>query len=766
MWSSEGAAAQAARDAASNALTDWNAFYTDTIRPAYRFIGAFVVVMVVLYVASALSSRFFVRVDAVAWPERPRRCAQALGNALIVAAATLLPLYGMFHLFQAATVQRWWSWGVLIAAATLFTALCVWAYFTTTDWWAFWKDWWLPATTIAAIVGVTVLVTAYLLGAMNLDTPWRRLTLTYLALAALGIVIIAASVGQGCRLEVGVQNSKSDQDAPATAYLLGRLRTLGKEQTQGISASDVSSLATSLGSLGQQDLSGIPGNQVAATLMRVWSAVRPDLTWRAQITIADGNRVAMRLLRNGRLARASIFSRNDLGLSVVPEDQTAEPAAHRAWAQLLTGAAAFIITELSLVHPLLRRGLCGATEWRSVALQVIGSSVSLGEHEDANALLSQAANMDPGNAIARYEYIRRLDKQLKVPYDVDILDVYEDLRREALTDPRPRWVDAALRRRYLTGPKPRPGWESLYMSVLYRAANAALGVCATSQDDYGERLKRAAAYAVELETACRNYISQHPRLDDEVAAKARRLIPFAQIIQDTVAVVQQDRVPWMGDEVFVSPIVAYKAARLKAHALARLPREDPRREEIAQALIRELTFATGTDEAKDRARTNPDLSSVRYDDLCAGLVGMPPGFLDFEPFRPFRKKLTKVDLTTAARFAQATRTSDQRREAARHLAVPAAQIEELHEIAALGALHPALDNADMLRLLAVLGVKSPSALREQVATGARVTLFREQLTRAAGQRGLESVPAVRSPQEWLAAARSPAWPIWRRLHRR
>ncbi|GAA1971351.1 hypothetical protein [Catenulispora subtropica] len=724
-------AAGAAHEAASKAISDWDTFYDGTLQPAFRFIGAFLVIAVALAIASALTSRFFVRVDAVVWPGPAQRCARALGSVLILGAAALLPFYGMFQPFQAADVEGWWSWGVLATVGTLFAGLCVWAYFSTTDWRHFAKDWWLPPAVVAAIIGVAVLATSVLLGAMGEDTPWRRLCITYVALLALGIVITATSSGQRCRLEVGVQDADGRPYASATGYLLGRLRTLGKEQTRGIDMSDLSSLPTSLSSLEQQDLSGIPGNQVAATLMRFWATLRPDLTWRAQITFVDDDRLAMRLLRNGRLARASIFSRSDLGLNPLAEDGSADGTSKNlAKAQLLTGAAAFIVTELSHVHPSLEEGLCGATEWRSVTLQVIATSTSLARHEDASALLRKASNMDPGNAIARYEYVRRLEEQLHEPYDATILGMYEALRDEA-------YAGGCLKR----------GWGSLYLSALYRASNATLRRCVRGGKYDPFDGERADGYAEELERACKVVLTR-PRPDDEIAAKARSLLPFAQKVRSIVTVLNDG--PWSESGGMASPVLAYNSACLNAHAIACLPPTDARKHQIEVALIRDLAFATGTEEAKRRAQTDPDLSSVRGDERFMGLVKHPSDFVGFGPFAPFRAQLTTAGLTTPARFARATRTGSQRQQTALYLATLPATIDRLHGIAALGEVHPDFDDADMLRLLTGLGVESPSQLRERMATDAA---FPENLKDAAVEQGLEYSPGVQRLFTWMAAVR-------------
>jgi hypothetical protein len=608
---------------------DWDTFYADRIEPAYRLLGAFAVALAVLFTLSSLTARLMVRVHAQAWPGAPRRCARWLSLVLITGLTAIFPIYPMFKPFTEHDVVPWVCVAVALAVLLLFAVLWWWAYQAVAEQgeadaarrrpaadpkWArsrFRSDWWPPPVALG-----TVAALGAVLWFTGLSTPYPRLLLAYGVLIAFGIIITATAFGQNCRLQVATATKEGSEDAAAKDYLLGRLQTLGTEQTHGL---DASAGGTPLSSLPSQDLSGLPSGALVSTIARIMFALRPDLTWRAQVTLVDANRVAMSLARNGRLAFTGVFSRSDMGLAAPPADPAgAAAAAEVARAQLLTGAAAFILVQLSSVHPELREALCGATQWQSVALQVIGSSVSLSQGENPAALLRTAANLDPGNATAHFRYLRALDDRLKTaPYDATVLAMYKDAKDRVPLDAKSM---------------PKPGWESLYLEILYYASAAALDRCvrlrAQAKDVHGSVEDARDDFIRPLQSACAE-LSQDWTAGPDVgkAVTAQALAPLAANFGQIADALQNDlttSLEHLEDVSFVSPLTAYNDACLKAQALPTPWLGAAEKERVTDAAVRDLTFALSTDDTKTSARSDDYLVALRANKDFVGLAGETP----------------------------------------------------------------------------------------------------------------------------------------------
>jgi hypothetical protein len=626
---------------------DWDTFYADRIEPAYRLLGAFAVALVVFFTVSSLTARSMVRVHAQAWPRAPRRCAQWLSLVLITGLTAIFPIYPMFKPFTEQDVVPGVCVAAILGVMALFALVWWWAHQAAVEQgeadaarrsppgdpkWArsrFRADWWPPPAAIGIVFAIGAV-----LWFTGLSAPYPRLLLAYGVLIAFGVIITATAFGQNCRVQVAAAAKDGSQDAAAKDYLLGRLQTLGTEQTHGLNAS---AGGTQLSSLQSQDLSGLPSGSLISTIARIMFALRPDLTWRAQVTVVDPNRVAMSLARNGRLAFTGVFSRSDMGLAPPPSDATAAAAAADvARAQLLTGAAAFILVQLSSVHPELREALCGATQWQSVALQVIGSSVSLSKGEDPAALLRTATNLDPGNATAHFRYLRVLDDQLKTaPYDAAVLAMYQDAKGKVPVD------DHAM---------PKPGWESLYLEILYYASAAALDRCVKLRargEDIAQCVDNARDDFIRpLQTVCAA-LSQDWTAGPEVgsAVTAQSLAPLAanfERIANTLRSDATDVYADIGDASFASPMSAYNDACLKALALPIPWLSTATKEQATDAALRDLAFALSTDDSKKSAQTDDYLVSLRDDQDFIGLAGAPP---KPKPRLPDVKKLLPHFLT-------------------------------------------------------------------------------------------------------------------------
>jgi hypothetical protein len=290
-------------------------------------------------------------------------------------------------------------------------------------------------------------------------------------------------------------------------------------------------------------------------------------------------------------------------------------AAEIAHAQLLTGAASFILVQLSSVHPDLRDGLCGATQWQSVALQVIASSVSLSQGEDTAALLRTAANLDPDNGLARFNYIRLLDDRFKTaPYDAAVLAMYED---------------AMARASLAAGAKPKPGWESLYLEILYNAAAAALDRCvrepAPRSHALAHYLRQARAFIDPLTAACTALSADWTAgPEDATAATARALAPLAENLRNIADVLETGEMPDSAGTGgtgprFATPTMAYNDACLNALALGRA--RGAGAASLTETALSDLAFALSSGDSRKVARADVFLAALRADERFTGLVG-------------------------------------------------------------------------------------------------------------------------------------------------
>lgn len=611
---------------------NWNDFYSSRVEIVYRLLGAFAVLAVALLLLSSLMSRWLVKVDAVAWPQPHRRCARAFSTILIVGVSALVPIYPMFKPFMASDFPGWLAALVLVAAAMVFIFLWFMSYrrLAATHFAEckqglfrrfFFGDW-LPL--VIALLATTLVTVALWLFWWNQAYP--RLLLASSVAIALTVVITAVSYGQNCRLQVQALSTTGQSEEQSTDFFLARIQTLGRERNQGMTASSASSAMTSLLS---QDLSTIPAGPIMGTVARIVFALRPDMTWRAQLTRFDDSRVSMRLSRNGRLAATTIFSRADLGLAPVNAgsaggDAAAKksgPTVDQAGAQLVTGAAAFVLLHLSTVYPEYRRGLCGATNWKSVTLEAIAQSEALSVGEDCPSLLRIALDLDPGNGRARYGYISRRAGDLPegASYDKIRIDMFRDLKRRAL----------ARKERASEPDMPKFGWEELYLGILSGTSVKHINQCLVQLHAAGDKkadrgsVTEAAEAASAFTDRCRTVIDGEadeqlccaiPKedclypLEDAKFATARRLLPYAKHFEEFAQVLDNGRMARKCEyDPYESPGLAYDFATLGALVVDRLRRDGEGFAELADELFNYLAFAVGTEKAKHAARVDETL---------------------------------------------------------------------------------------------------------------------------------------------------------------
>jgi hypothetical protein len=755
------AAAAEAPSPAPSAIGNWNQFYATHVEAAYRFLGGFLAIFAVLYVLSGLTSSFFVPAKALEWRPVPLAITRFLGGLLIVATAAFLPIYAMFKVFTPGGTATTCALITLLVLFAGIAALFAWSQTGSgrreTE----------RRTRRERLIGAVrawpqflgslglVFAASVILWFAGLNQPYPRLLISYAVLAALGVITTAVSFGQNCRIQVDAKASqgKGERDAAATEYLLARLQTVGLEQPRDL---DVVRPSKALGELASSDLSATPAGQIVGTLARIGFALRPGLTWRAVVTIVDDERLAMALSRNGRLVATAVFSRQDVGLRAVDADDPASVS--RARAQLLTGAAAFVLLELADVYPKHRAGLYGATQWLGVVLEVIASSKSLSDTEDVYELIRRATNLDPENLEAQFIYIRLMMQKYTGSPLAEAIAVRQDELRDLIVSPsRPAYEINA-------------GDEGLALRILYYSVSDWLTLAVSKP--LHERLDALSHARSSLERL-KVHVESGAKAWSGLAKSVRRQLKNLELLTEVLQNRTLAQRPFSAANP-VSPVLAYNYACYESQRLAEIRRlgavsrstlgqaemldqvELPDETEVLDLLIGDLAFALSTEETKDSARQDPFFAPVRDEqrflDLLYSTPAAPRAFLGLKPFAGYAGALGVAGLDTAVRFAAANATPEQRGETVKYLQTLPATVERMYQLATIGGLDRELGEPCMLYLLMELGIRSPEDLQQRVAMGEGK--FVGELRSLAARCGLAGMSAVAAPDGWLKAVKA------------
>jgi hypothetical protein len=225
---------------------------------------------------------------------------------------------------------------------------------------------------------------------------------------------------------VQVKKGKDD-DASGTAYLLARLQELGTSPPEGLKTPQ----QVDVESLPAEALKSLPGGRVATALKELINVLLPATPWRAIVEKADdASSVVVTVTRNGSVVRTALVDAGRFlptsagdspGASSGAENDKKDSATTKADAgDLLTAAAAVVLTELSRVHVQLTKGLCGATGWESVAAHVVATKppATPGGPDLRRELLAYAVQTDPSNALAQMAYANLQAENASTPGDL------------------------------------------------------------------------------------------------------------------------------------------------------------------------------------------------------------------------------------------------------------------------------------------------------------------------------------------------------------
>ncbi|WP_069170555.1 hypothetical protein [Streptomyces griseus] len=791
----------AVRPAASAVLAfstgKWDDFYTTWFVPTGQLLIPMVVAAVVLVAVAGLITRFMVDRNAKPWSPAERSIWSVIGSVALLADAAFLAIYPMFRPFRDGT---WVTWAFSLALALPGVALVLRASQTGTC-----------ATEMRSGLGRSlgragrglpqasfwVLMSVWA-GLVSCFFSWgshNRLAVAYVAMAVLGVTAVAAALGQGLRVQVEAQAGDGTTDAAAVDYTLARLQSLGTQEPDAmgfVRANDVSKLLSS-------DLSAIPAGALASATARVLYAIRPGLTWRARLTLVDVNRVTATLTRNGLHVRTVVISRRNLGLPhLVPADESAtggggpragmaaraespdaraaellEEQRGRARAQLLTGAAAFILVELAFRHDRLAAGLAGAKDWKSVARQVIANEPGLMEDSEVRlALLKAAITRDPKNALARCDYV--LERYSQADKTIANRVRFSELLGALLAATEVQESSGSV--------KVVPGCEMIRLRILFaRTAmriNAYLMARAVGEyrirevcAEYRLDMKESGRVARILESDCRDYVRigssqglrQYAEYMRPVAESMASLAEFLSVEWQR----NSSRGAWDWSvprelDAFPSPSLAQNYAALGSvaddHSLPRGELWD-----VFEYLA--FSFSPGP-AGRGALREDPSFwTSLRHenfrDSVQSAVGGGETGILDIPPFLQYGEKLACIGITSFEEFRR--RVSEAGIEVmAEYLGVPVMVVRHLVCVADLSAVHDDLASPDVVRVLLQEGVNSPDELRRRTCADENGLVKR--LVAAAEDHGLTDRAAFARPGAWVltvldqCAAARPARP--------
>jgi len=397
----------------------WDAFYWHWVHPVIHFGTPTLVVLAVLMTLAVVVTPLVVRVSTPG--TRSADSESALSGAYWLGVICLL-----FSAIEATIVfplsrhVRWArpeSWAAVASIGLIFVALMVVALLFTVD---------RPRLHGLRYGSMAALILIAGLAPSIGRSHWPGLSgkpaaVTYAAvLAALGILIVAGARGIRIGLLIQGHDKTGADDAGLGAFVRARLYSLGSQEPKGIlvtQQTDTSTLPS--GALGL-----IPAGTLAKLVALFLSLFTPPTPWRVDVTEQIDGSIVIAVRRNGRVADATVIRPSSLELpskqanggdgGADAGDSTpaagADPSGSGSagsgaggdWtAELRTAAATFTLLVLSRCYYHLRAGLCGATEWRSVALQVIASDPACQlSAEDKHAVLVHAVADDRENKAA------------------------------------------------------------------------------------------------------------------------------------------------------------------------------------------------------------------------------------------------------------------------------------------------------------------------------------------------------------------------------
>lgn len=338
--------------------------------------------------------------------------------------------------------------------------------------------WWAWAAAVAGVAAVAaVVLSARALGAPGTVAAGLVAAGSLVAgsvLAALGVLLVATVLATRLRLTIEVTSGRSgdrttSHEGTGGARLVALLGELGAEPPRGLEVprgTDISALSGSA-------LSELPQGAFVKAVVSLAQGVVGSVPWRVTVEERDADHLAVVVTRNGRAAGSAALDRAGL-LRFDPEDPTSAAAA--AQVDLYRAAAAVVLLTLARHHAGFE-GLCGATSWRSLALQYVAQSDLTDAPDRERELLARAVDVDPRNDLAQVALAHAEGRHHTLRED---LDAYG------------RWLD-----RFVARTAGRSGHRSLRLRAQYSRAATTVNACFAPGRDGGDPAGTLDATAVD-----------------------------------------------------------------------------------------------------------------------------------------------------------------------------------------------------------------------------------------------------------------------------
>ncbi len=230
---------------------------------------------------------------------------------------------------------------------------------------------------------------------------------------------------------------------------------------------------TDISALSGSALSELPQGAFVKAVVSLAQGVVGSVPWRVTVEEQDADHLAVVVTRNGRAAGSAALDRAGL-LRVDAADPTS--AATAAQVDLYRAAAAVVLLTLARHHAGFD-GLCGATSWRSLALQYVAQSDLAAAPDREQELLARAVDVDPRNDLAQVALAHAEGRHHTLRED---LDAYG------------RWLDGFVAR--TAG---RSGYRALRLRAQYSRAVTTVNACFAPRRDGGGPAGRLDATAVD-----------------------------------------------------------------------------------------------------------------------------------------------------------------------------------------------------------------------------------------------------------------------------
>lgn len=571
----------------------WDKFVGDWIAPLGTIAAPVLGGILVLLVIARLRNRLLPPLGPL--PQRARRTAAWLGVLLAVAALIL----AVASVAWPSPARRW----TVAAAMLAFGTMIAWAAANASS-----RRQAGPlrrytvVSVVTAVVGTGVVAFCLLADALWAARPTALLT----GVAA----TLLFAWGAGANLEMRVEVHKDDKPhQAASSKVAAYLRRLGSEPPRGLSIArepDVTGLP-------EGAVAELPEGRIAAVILGLLRVLVPTAPWHAVVHIVGDNRATVSITRNYRQVADVEIDRRDLMLPRAADDAD-------ALNDLCCATAAVLLLTLVDHYPELRRGLCGARRWESIACQVLAAEVPLAaDGGTTTKVLAHAVSVDPENLLAHYALAEQ---------SANYADITADSEKEHAA--RLSGIEESI-------PDDDRGYEALRLRLLYTRASSLhnadlLGDAAAGQE------------AKDVMTALIERIGEYEKRDaDKLAEFIKKVKPPAKYLCHVI--IDAPQIP--EDVTRWSPDLTSSDARYQyACYLAEKTTED------VEVVLDQLKIPFGDDGNRVWARQDPSFSRFACDPQFKQVVGdsPPERLVDFPAFAQHASRLMLLGATTPAKI--------------------------------------------------------------------------------------------------------------------